>query len=378
MKIILVIIMLMVFVNLLNCSPKYPIKLTIVYSSDLEGNIIPTGCGKVYYGGIPRRGTAVKRILKENPDAIVLDAGSPFYSRDMFYTWPESLITEWNNNAEIIAKAMKITKVQAGCIGNCDLFNGFKNLKELNKKADYPLLSLNLVDKTSQKPYFKPYKIIKYKGLKIAVIGITSPEERFKTIITVMAREKDKDMILQNLEIKRPKQLLTDLIQKLRKNKEADFIIVLSNLGSMDDINLINEVDGVDVLIGSGIGIEYLETVKVKNTIMCRAGGAGKFLGRIDFYLDGSNKPYGEKRKLDELIKDIKYFKEENKKEQLEEAENDLKFFQDENGKINVQFFENNLIFLGKDMEDDPEMVNLLPEKYKGMIKDCNGLKKQD
>ncbi len=376
---LVLVLTLILFILSCNNAAKYPIKLTIVYSSDLEGNLIPTGCGKVYYGGLPRRGTAIKQILKEDPDALILDAGSPFYSRDMFYSWPDSSINKWLEYGKLMALGMKKTNTQLGCIGNTDLFNGFKNLSEVSKISGYPLLSLNLVDKTTSKPYFAPYKIINHKGIKVAVIGITNNEERFQTIVTVMAREKDKDTALQNLTLKDPIVLLQETIPKLKK-EGVNFIVVLSNLGSMQDISVAQQVPGINLLIGSGMGIEYLQSVRIKetNTILCRAGGSGKFLGKVVFTIDGSDKPYGDSKKYKELIDDRKYFTDEKKDDKIQETNDELSYFEDNNGKLKVQLFNNELIYLGKVVPDDQEMVDILPDVLKGMNKDCGGLKKDE
>ncbi len=378
-KDLFLVLTLVLFILSCNSAVKYPVKLTIVYSSDLEGNLIPTGCGKVYYGGLPRRGTVVKQILKEDPDAIILDAGSPFYSRDMFYSWPDSSINRWLDYGKLMADGMKKTHTQLGCLGNTDLFNGFKNLTEVSKKAGYPILSLNLIDKTTSKPYFAPYRIIDHKGLRIAVIGITNNEERLQTIVTVMARDKDKDSTLQNLVLKDPIPLLQETIPKLKK-EGVRFIIVLSSLGSMQDIIVAQQVPDINILIGSGMGIEYLQSIRVKetNTILLRSGGSGKFLGKIVFTFDGSDKPYADSKKYKELTDDRKYFTEEKKDDKLSEINEELSFYEDNTGKLKVQLFNNELIYLGKVIPDDPEMVNLLPEVLKGMNMDCGGLKKDE
>jgi 2',3'-cyclic-nucleotide 2'-phosphodiesterase/3'-nucleotidase len=64
---------------------------------------------------------------------------------------------------------------EAGTVGNHDIEAGHSVYDRLTKLYKFPLLAANAIDVKSGKPYFKPYTIIKKKGLKIAVFGMVTP-----------------------------------------------------------------------------------------------------------------------------------------------------------------------------------------------------------
>ena len=54
-------------------SPKI---IRIIYSNDTEGYLQPCSCGGRYLGGLSRRATAISRLTKENPDAVIVESGN--------------------------------------------------------------------------------------------------------------------------------------------------------------------------------------------------------------------------------------------------------------------------------------------------------------
>lgn len=53
-----------------------PRTIRIVYTNDTMGYIEPCGCGGRYLGGFARRSTMLSRLVKENPNVVVVDSGN--------------------------------------------------------------------------------------------------------------------------------------------------------------------------------------------------------------------------------------------------------------------------------------------------------------
>jgi len=61
----------------------------------------------------------------------------------------------------------------ANTIGNHELDGGLAELQRQEKLAGFPFLSANLVDASSGRPVFAPYRIVEVDGVRIAFIGAT-------------------------------------------------------------------------------------------------------------------------------------------------------------------------------------------------------------
>jgi 2',3'-cyclic-nucleotide 2'-phosphodiesterase/3'-nucleotidase len=66
-------------------------------------------------------------------------------------------------------------KYDAATIGNHDIETGPKVYRSIEKELKLPWLAANAINSKTKKPAFKPYTIIKKDGVKIAVLGLTSP-----------------------------------------------------------------------------------------------------------------------------------------------------------------------------------------------------------
>ncbi len=60
-------------------------------------------------------------------------------------------------------------------MGNHDIEAGHSVYDRLVGEYNFPLLAANAVSKSTGEPYFKPYTIIEKKGIRIAVLGLTTP-----------------------------------------------------------------------------------------------------------------------------------------------------------------------------------------------------------
>jgi 2',3'-cyclic-nucleotide 2'-phosphodiesterase / 3'-nucleotidase len=73
------------------------------------------------------------------------------------------------------AEMMNYMKYDAGSVGNHDIETGHPVYDRFAKQIKFPWLAANAINKKSGKPYFKPYTIIERKGIRIAVLGLITP-----------------------------------------------------------------------------------------------------------------------------------------------------------------------------------------------------------
>jgi 5'-nucleotidase/UDP-sugar diphosphatase len=154
------------------------IKIDIVYTNDVAGGIGPTEATFLnrefppIVGGAAAAGRYIccarDRAQREGHGFLLLDAG------DTFQGTPVGTLTK----GSAVIEAMNLLGYDAMAIGNHEFDAGAKNLYRLDSLATFPLLSGNIVDAQTGKPaaFATPYIIKDIKGIKVAIIGLTTAD----------------------------------------------------------------------------------------------------------------------------------------------------------------------------------------------------------
>ncbi|NLU53807.1 MAG: LysM peptidoglycan-binding domain-containing protein [Clostridiaceae bacterium] len=168
--------------------------------------------------------------------------------------------------------------------GNHEFDFGFDNLKELEQKAKFPIISSNILDKETGAPVFKENIVIETTVGKIGIFGLTSPETLTK------ANPKN----VASLHFPAGEELYEIARQQVKKLTEAgaDYIICVAHLGIDNEsepnrsIDVIENVDGIDVVI-DGHSHSVIEGDKYGNTILVSAGTKLSHVGVVTIDKDG-------------------------------------------------------------------------------------------
>lgn len=261
--------------------------VVIVYTNDLHGNILP----RKGEGGM----AALAAFLKKLPDdTLLLDAG------DFFQGTPESDLSGGRNTV----LAMNLLGYDAAAVGNHEFDFGQKNLAELARIAEFPLLSANIYEATGVRgdrkivkldgktakisgrhpPYIKPYVIKEVRGARVAIFGLTSERT------PAMSMPTNVDGIVFADAAKEARRMVAELSEK------SDTIIALSHLGFekdgakwRGDRALAADVDGIDAIIGAHTHTE-VRGKKIGRTLIVQTSGGGRTVGKMTLRLDKKTK----------------------------------------------------------------------------------------
>ena len=260
------------------------VDLTVLHINDFHGNLLPQPGkeGKPATGGMARIAKMVAEEREKNPEGtILLSAG------DMFQGTPISNLFR----GRPVIETMNRMGFDAMTVGNHEFDWGMGAFQDLRKAASFPLLSANIVDERGALlPGVKPYVILRKKGLKIAVIGVTTPETHYAT----------KPGNLEGYKVIGVEKVLPALIERVRK-EGAGPVIVLSHLGLDEDREMAAKVAGIDLVVGGHSHTEVKTTVTVGTTLIVQAGYYGRHLGVMKITVDGGTGKivrYPEKRIL--------------------------------------------------------------------------------
>ena len=207
-------------------------------------------------------------------DAGDIFQGTPFYS---FF------------KGEANHKAFKAAGYTATTLGNHELDNGLTNLNKQLNESSLRLLCCNVFNKTTGKPEFTPYHILKRNGITTAIIGSIGNSAWASIGRKVKAGLYQTDQILT----------VDRLAKKL--NPYVDLIIVLSHSGYEEDIEMGKAIQEIDIILGGHshtivnsptLAKNYIRNGSENNlngTIVTQAGKYGYFTGVLNISLDNNN-----------------------------------------------------------------------------------------
>ncbi len=166
---------------LLEVSPGETL-ITILHTNDTHSQIDPMPENDPQFpgkGGVARRATLVKRIRKENPNTLLVDAGDQFQGTPYFNFF----------RGEVEYKAMSMIGYDVVTLGNHEFDNGVDALAAAMKFANFEFVSSNYeVRGTPLEASVKPYVVRVVGGVRVGLFGMgVSPQnlitpENFKGV----------------------------------------------------------------------------------------------------------------------------------------------------------------------------------------------------
>ena len=237
---------------------SYAKDITLIYTGETHGMIYPCNCPVEPDGGVARRATLVKQIRQLYPDALLFSTGGFFAG---------GLLDQYSQNAEldkqrslVNLKAAELMKYDVVTIGDDEFNFGKDFLLDNIAKSNINFLSANIkADKIAS------YIIKEIGEIKIGITAVTTTEVSKKA---------------EGLNILDPKEAVKRTVKEL-KARGANIIILLSHQGEEEDIKLIQEVKGIDVII-TGHALVYKGELPTKrgDTLFLRPTWEGRRLDK--------------------------------------------------------------------------------------------------
>jgi len=206
-------------------------------------------------GGLAYLATKAERLRAERP-TLFLAAG------DMI---------QGNNWANIFQgkssiEAMNAMGFDAMVVGNHEFDFGQSTLKKRIDEANFPVLGANVRGMSGLKPY-----IIKdIGGVSVAVIGVVTDE----TPVSTAPKN------VEGLQFLSPADTVSKYVKELKDR--GMFIVVLSHIGFVADIELAKKVEGIDVIVGGHSHTRVDKPALIGKTFVVQAFEHGKVLGVLD------------------------------------------------------------------------------------------------
>ncbi|MEJ7713180.1 MAG: 5'-nucleotidase C-terminal domain-containing protein [Pyrinomonadaceae bacterium] len=264
--------------------------ITILSTTDLHGNILPIDyyTNKPDERGLARAATVIKAARRENPNIVLLDSGDTIQGSPLAYYHNRK------NNAppDPMMLAMNELGYDAMAIGNHEYNFGLGVLEKARREAKFPWLSANTYKRGTDNPYFKPYVVKEVGGVRLGILGLTTPG--------VPSWENVENYA--GLEFREPVSEAKKWVAVLRDQERADVVIVAMHMGLEEDLRsgarnpgqlpsenaalaIAREVNGVDVVL-MGHTHREVSSVIVNGVQLAQANRWGSHVARVDLYLE--------------------------------------------------------------------------------------------
>ncbi len=251
-------------------------KLTILHTNDHHGHFqkfSPYPVSDV--GGLAAQSTLVNIVRAEvegdGGHVLLLSAG------DVNTGVPASDLLD----AEPDLKLMNLIGYDAMALGNHEFDNAREVLLKQRGWAEFPFLAANIVKKADGQPLVDPYLIKDLDGLKVAILGLITPD-----VPILVFPDNVKD-----LEFKDPIATAKKYVPELKKR--ADLVVALSHLGlypensdKIGDVQLAEAVPDIDVIVGGHTHTSLEDPVVVGKTLIVQADGYSEHVGRLNLVID--------------------------------------------------------------------------------------------
>jgi 2',3'-cyclic-nucleotide 2'-phosphodiesterase (5'-nucleotidase family) len=237
-----------------------PDKLVILSTTDVRGKTGPCGC-HIPKGGLARRAGLADSIRAQFGQVALVDAGGFFPEGD-----------GQQDLASFLMDAMNQLNTDAVGIAQRDLRYGTAFLSAQTKRCRLPVVCANLIEKRSGKPLFNPYLTKKIGGVKVGFFGL-------------IGEQIDLGPSRDSLLVEEPAAVARRTIAAMRR-KGVDVVVLLGQLGKVENEALVAAVDGVNALVVGGDTPVVAKGQVIKNTVACYSGGQGYYLCKTVLTLD--------------------------------------------------------------------------------------------
>lgn len=249
------------------------VSITIVHTNDLHAMMLPfeENEGAAYQGemvgGFSRISTLIQKVRSEEENVLLVDAGDTIVE-------DQHLMGNYFKGEPVI-KLMNQMGYDLAVPGNHDFEFGLDVLAQRLRQADFTYLAANIVpaeepteaalELTSQ---MEPYVILSMAGAKVGVLGLTQPLHEFPGI-----------------EIQDTVQIAQAYVPRLVK--EADIVIVVTHQELARDYEIVDSVDGIDVLLAAHEhDVVFDHGLLRNNALIAKTSSWGREVGRVDLTLE--------------------------------------------------------------------------------------------
>ncbi|HYP14543.1 MAG TPA: 5'-nucleotidase C-terminal domain-containing protein [Bryobacteraceae bacterium] len=279
------------------------VDITLLATTDLHGNIYPYDylTGANVNRGLAKMATLIKQERKAAPNALLIDCGDTIQGaplESVYQTFVRTGKFPGNLKPSVALKAdpmmlvMNRVGYDAMVVGNHEFNFGLDAMQKAREAARFPWISANAraTAASGRKP-FAPYFLKTVEGVKVAVIGITTP--------AVPSWEKPENF--RDYQFIDAKDAVIKALAEVQQHK-PDLVIVAAHMGLERDpktgairqgdarrenslYQIAHDVKGIDAIV-FGHTHQELPEYRIGDVLLMQPKNWGSSLGRMKLTLE--------------------------------------------------------------------------------------------
>jgi len=266
-------------------------KVNILFTTDIHGNYFPYDFRHDCWGkGSLQRvhGFVAQQVRRLSGSTILIDGG------DILQGEPTAYYFNFVDRRERhkVSDMCNFIGYDVGVIGNHDIECGHELFDSFVSGCNFPILGANVISLSTGQPYFEPYTILVRSGIRIAIIGFTSP-----AIPHWIPHRVWSDLRFDDI-----KESARYWVSYVREHESPDFIVGLFHSGMDEGIvtddyrenavrETVSSVDGFDLVLyghDHSSNMEEIESPSGKSVLCVNSGSYAHSVSevRLKFTLD--------------------------------------------------------------------------------------------
>lgn len=147
--------------------------LQLLSTTDMHGHVMPQEVFslKARNQGWARLAPLIQSLKARNPNTLLVDCGDTIQGEPLNYVRH----TLRRDLPDPSAAVMNHLGYAAMAVGNHEFNFGLEILREVEGQCRFPWLSANTVSVKDGRPAFKPYVVLQSGGVKVGLLGLTTP-----------------------------------------------------------------------------------------------------------------------------------------------------------------------------------------------------------
>jgi len=264
--------------------------VVILQTTDIHGRVFPIDYYSNKYDnvGIAKVATLIKEARKTDPNLMLVDSGDTIQGTPLEYFHNKRN----NTPPDPMMLAMNALHYDSMAVGNHEYNFGLKVLEKARSEAKFPWLSANSYNKGTNEPHYTPYIIKEVNGVRVGVLGLTTPGIPNWENLPNYA----------GLEFKETISEAKKWVPILREKEKVDLVVITMHMGIEEDLRtgklnpaqvpnenaavaIARQVPGIDVIL-MGHTHRDVPSLVVNGVLLSQANRWASHVARVDVYLE--------------------------------------------------------------------------------------------
>jgi 2',3'-cyclic-nucleotide 2'-phosphodiesterase (5'-nucleotidase family) len=239
--------------------------LTILHTNDLHARLTPLDNGN---GGFARLAGVIRRERAGCGHCILVNAG------DLAQGSPVSTLFQGLPVFDIA----NLFAFDAATLGNHEFDYGWRVTQQFLRKANYPIVSANVVDDRGRLLTGKAYTVVEAGGVRVAVLGAMTAD------LSQVTKAETRGPWKAAPVLEAVRRFLPDA------RSRADVVIVVGHLNPAEEKQLLMDAPEVAAIVSGHSHRGVAEPLRNGERLMVRVKSYGEELGRLDLQIDTGRK----------------------------------------------------------------------------------------